>query len=65
VLLEIELALEGVVDGFDDLPQGFEEPGAGAAFFSLAGRFWPRSARSDRQAVQGADQVQPQSPKIV
>ena len=35
---EVELALEGVVDRFDGLAQGFEEPGAGALGFALAGR---------------------------
>jgi hypothetical protein len=36
--LEVELALEGVVDRFDDLPQRFEEPGA-SSFGWAAPRF--------------------------
>jgi hypothetical protein len=35
---EVELAFEGVVDRFDGLAQWFEEPGAGAFGFALAGR---------------------------
>lgn len=38
VVFEVELALEGVVDRFDDLAQGFEEPLAAAGFFVSAGR---------------------------
>ena len=36
---QVELALEGVVDRFNDLPQRFEEPAAGALGLPLqAGR---------------------------
>jgi hypothetical protein len=35
---EVELAFEGLVDGLDDLAQGFEEPGAGPGWLALAGR---------------------------
>ena len=38
VAFEVELAFEGVVDRLDDLPQRFEEPGAGPVRFALAGR---------------------------
>jgi hypothetical protein len=38
VALEIELAFEGVVDGFDDLAQRLEEPGAGAGWLAVADR---------------------------
>jgi hypothetical protein len=38
VAFEVELALEHVVDRLDDLSQGFEESGAGACGFTLAGR---------------------------
>ena len=37
VSFEIELAFEGVVDGFDELTQRFEEPFATAGFFAFAG----------------------------
>jgi hypothetical protein len=39
VLFEVELAFEGVVDRFDDLPERLEEPRAGPVAFALAG--WP------------------------
>src|SRR6266702_4001218 len=38
VSFEIELALERVVDRFDELTQRFEEPGAGTWRFVFAGR---------------------------
>src|SRR5438309_2245037 len=38
VLFEVELALEGVVDRLDDLPQRLEEPGPGPGLLPLAGR---------------------------
>ena len=38
VLFEVELALEGVVDRLDDLPQWFEELGAGPFGLTFAGR---------------------------
>jgi hypothetical protein len=38
VVLDVELALESVVDGLDDLPQWFEEPGARAGLLAFAGR---------------------------
>ena len=38
VLFEVELAFEGVVDGLDGLPERFEESGARALGFVLAGR---------------------------
>jgi len=38
VSLEVELALEGVVDGLDDLAEGLEEPGAGPFGLAFAGR---------------------------
>jgi len=37
VAFEVELTFEGVVDGFDDLTKGLEEPGAGTFGFALAG----------------------------
>src|SRR5215471_17763789 len=37
VAFEVELAFEGGVDRFDDLPQRLEEPGAGRAGFAFAG----------------------------
>jgi hypothetical protein len=38
VLLEVELALEGVVDRLDHLPQRLEQPLASPPGFALAGR---------------------------
>src|SRR5258705_13647903 len=38
VLFEVELALEGVVDRLDDLPQWLEEPDTGPLRLALAGR---------------------------
>src|SRR3978361_794255 len=38
VLFEVELALESVVDGLDDLPQWLEELGPCPRWLSLAGR---------------------------
>src|SRR6266542_2444707 len=38
VLFEVELALEGVVDGLDDLAQRLEELGSGPRGLALAGR---------------------------
>src|SRR5882757_10133795 len=38
VLLEVELAFEGVVDGLDDLPQWLEVLPAGGLGLALAGR---------------------------
>jgi hypothetical protein len=37
VLFEVELDLEGVVDGLDDLAQRLEEPGSGPRGPALAG----------------------------
>ncbi len=36
-VLEIKLAFQCVVDGFNDLPQRFEESGPWAGFLALAG----------------------------
>jgi hypothetical protein len=38
VTLEVELALERIVDGFDDLAQRLEELGAGPLRLAFAGR---------------------------
>jgi hypothetical protein len=38
VLLQVELAFEGVVDGLDDLPQGLEVLPSGGFGLALAGR---------------------------
>ncbi len=38
VSFQIQLAFEGVFDRLDDLPQRFEEPGAGPVGFAFAGR---------------------------
>ena len=35
---QVKLALEGLVDRFDDLPQRFEKPGAGPFWLAFAGR---------------------------
>jgi len=40
VLFEVELALEGLIDRLDDLPQWFEQRGSGPLRFALAG--WPQ-----------------------
>jgi hypothetical protein len=37
VAFEVELAFQGVVDRFDDLPQWLEELGTGPEGFALAG----------------------------
>jgi hypothetical protein len=42
VAIEVELAFEGVVDRFDDLPQRPEELGAGPGGFAVAG--WAEQA---------------------
>src|ERR1035441_908777 len=38
VAFEVELAFEGVVDRFDDLPEWFEESATGAFGFTCSGR---------------------------
>ena len=37
VVFEVELAFEGVIDRFDDLPEGFEESVTGGWCLALAG----------------------------
>ena len=37
VVFEVELAFEGLVHGFDDLTQGFEELGSWPGFFAFTG----------------------------
>jgi hypothetical protein len=55
VSFEVELPFEGIVDRFDDLAQGPEEPGPGRVGLALAGGpQQPDTGRSQRGLERGA-----------
>src|ERR687897_2595926 len=57
VLLQVELALEGVVDGLDDLAQRLEELAPGPRVLALAGRAQQLEAGVDKGGLEVAAEV--------